>query len=135
MRTTAAFLFALTALTACGDKQQPIKLEAPATPMPESSPAVPRAPASSKPTHDVGAAIDTGKLKYATVCLGCHGPTAQGQGPFPKLAGKPAAELAAKLMDYRAGKTAGPQSATMRPFAQALTDAEIDALAGYLSTL
>jgi cytochrome c553 len=134
MRTSAAILFALTVLTACGDRHPPIKLEAPTTPMPESAPAS-RNPAPSSQSHNAGAVIDSGKLKYATVCLGCHGPTGKGQGPFPRLAGKPAADLAAKLKNYRAGKTAGPQSATMMPFAQALTDAEIDALAGYLSTL
>lgn len=135
MYRSAAFVIALaslTNLTACGDRQPPIKVVAPAGqtavhPASAASPAITTSPAP--------ASIDNGKLKYATVCLGCHGQDGKGQGPFPKLAGKPAAELAAKLKDYRAGKQFGPQSATMMPFAKTLSDTEIDVLAGYLSAL
>jgi cytochrome c553 len=136
MRTTAALIVTLAALTACGDKQQPVKIEAPAKLAPDTPPSPP-APAASKPAPrpDTGASVDNGRLKYATVCLSCHGQAGKGQGPFPKLAGKPAAEVAAKLKDYRAGKQLGPQSVTMMPFAKPLTDTEIDALADYLSTL
>jgi cytochrome c len=128
----AIALASLTNLTACGDRQPPIKAVAPAGQVaaPTTSAAAPVTTTSPAPTS-----IDNGKLKYATVCLGCHGQNGKGQGPFPRLAGKPAAELAAKLKDYRAGKQFGPQSATMLPFAKTLTDAEIDLLAGYLSTL
>lgn len=76
-----------------------------------------------------------GRLKYAGICLGCHGKDGQGQGPFPRLAGRPAPELAALLKDYRAGRVRSPQSDIMKPFADPLTDAEIEALAGYLSRL
>jgi cytochrome c len=99
-----------------------------------ASPAV-AAPSGPVSTGDHAPAANFGKLKYTGNCLGCHGHAGKGQGVFPRLAGLPAAELAAKLKDYRAGKTLGPQSATMMPFAKALTDAEIDALAGYLAGL
>lgn len=38
------------------------------------------------------------------------------------------------LKEYRAGKVRGPASETMKPFAEPLTDTEIDVLAAYLST-
>lgn len=112
-------VLSLTLLSACGGKSEPAKVADGA------------APATAP--KDAGPAMDAGMLKYAGVCLGCHGREGQGQGPFPKLAGKPAAELAAMLKDYRAGKPRGPQSATMFPFAKALTDADIDAITGYLA--
>lgn len=90
-------------------------------------------PVSKNAPVETAAPMQSGQMKYATVCLGCHGQNGKGQPPFPKLAGKPAADLAAMLKDYRAGKTRGPQSATMMPFAKILTDAEIDAIAGYLA--
>lgn len=114
----------LSLLFGCGDKNEPAKVAestVPATSVP------PPAPKGAVPVMDVG------KLRYAGICLGCHGPDGQGQGPFPKLAGKPAAELAAMLKDYRAGKTRGPQSATMFPFAKVLTDAEINVITDYLA--
>lgn len=120
----------LVLVTGCGSKED--------TPKTAEGPAPSPAPAAAAPAVPPGA-MDTapsavsGRLKYAAVCLGCHGPDGKGQGPFPKLAGKPAAELAAMLVDYRAGKTRGPQSATMMPFAKPLSDAEIQAIADYLS--
>ncbi len=139
MRTCLAVLPFLLALSACGDKPEP------AAPAPVAAPATVQGPGDASPAvaapsgpaaaGDQAPAANFGKLKYAGNCLGCHGHAGKGQGVFPRLAGLPAAELAAKLKDYRAGKTLGPQSATMMPFAKALTDAEIDALAGYLAGL
>ncbi len=113
-------LLCLASISACGDRQEPAA----------------RDPASAAPaTAPVPASSDLGRIRYAGVCLSCHGPKGQGQGPFPKLAGKSAGELAATLRDYRAGKVRGPQSASMIPFAQALRDDEIEALARYISSL
>lgn len=141
MRTCLAALPLLLALYACVDKPEPVAPAPVAAPAPaavqpagEASPAV-AAPSGPVSTGDHAPAANFGKLKYTGNCLGCHGHAGKGQGVFPRLAGLPAAELAAKLKDYRAGKTLGPQSATMMPFAKALTDAEIDALAGYLAGL
>jgi len=125
MRSALVVLFALTTLAACGDKA-----EAPAT-----TEVAPQVSAPKPITYDAAPVVNPGKLKYVAVCQGCHGSTGGGQGPFPKLAGKPATELTAKLKDYRAGKQVGPQSDTMMPFAKPLTDAEIDAIAGYLAAL
>lgn len=73
--------------------------------------------------------------KYATVCASCHGNRAQGQGVFPRLAGKPEAELRAKLKQYQAGQPVGPASDTMIPFGMALLDSEIDGISRYLAAL
>lgn len=136
MRSTLVMISALAMLTACGEKPTPEQVAAPQAMAPAATPATP-APAMEPalPSSAAAPTISPGKLKYAGVCLGCHGREGAGQGPFPKLAGKSAAELTAKLKDYRAGKQVGPQSATMMPFAKPLTDAEIDTLAGYLSAL
>jgi len=128
MRSTLFALIAMTTLAACGDKA-----EAPAPA--EVTPSAPQVSAPKPITYDAAPVVNPGKLKYVAVCQGCHGSTGGGQGPFPKLAGKPATELTAKLKDYRAGKQVGPQSDTMMPFAKPLTDAEIDAIASYLAAL
>jgi cytochrome c553 len=117
----------LSLLFGCGEKSEPAKVAE------SAAPAGPVAPAAAPPVDNAAPAMNIGKLKYAGICLGCHGRDGQGQGPFPKLAGRPAADLATMLKDYRAGKTRGSQSATMMPFAKSLTDAEIDAITGYLA--
>ncbi len=122
MRSALVVIMALTALAACGDKA-------------EVSPPPPQASAPKPVTYDAAPVVNPGKLKYVAVCQGCHGREGEGQGPFPKLAGKPAAELVAKLNDYRAGRQVGPQSSTMMPFAKAMTDAEITAISAYLAAL
>ncbi|MDD4881336.1 MAG: c-type cytochrome [Gallionellaceae bacterium] len=83
-----------------------------------------------KPAATASAA---GEAKFASVCQDCHGPRGQGQGRFPKLAGRPAAELATRLRQYKAGHKSGNMSDTMRPFAQALSEQEIDQVAAYLA--
>ncbi len=123
MRSTFAVLIAVAALAACGDKAE------------VAPPQVPQASAPKPVTYDAAPVVNPGKLKYGAVCQGCHGREGAGQGPFPKLAGKPAAELVAKLNDYRAGRQVGPQSSTMMPFAKAMTDAEIEAISAYLAAL
>lgn len=114
-------LSALLGLAACGDK-------------PAATPDT-MAPAPGTAASVAEAAPDIGKLKYGSVCAGCHGQQGQGMAAFPKLAGQSAEMLATKLRDYRAGKTLGEQSAMMIPTAQALSDADIDALAKYIASL
>lgn len=118
----------LSLLLGCGEKPEPAKIAGAEAKAPAAAPA-------SHPADGTAPRLDPGKLKYSAICLGCHGPDGRGQGPFPKLAGRPGAELGAMLKDYRAGKTLGPQSATMFPFAKILSDAEIESIAGYLSAL
>lgn len=79
-------------------------------------------------------AANPGAAKYRSVCQDCHGPAGAGQGRFPKLAGRPAAELASLLRQYKSGHKSANMSDTMRPFAQALSEPEIDQLAAWLAT-
>lgn len=117
-------LGALLSLAACGEKPAATPdTMAPAAPAPGAAPAA------------VEAAPDTGKIKYGGVCAGCHGQQGQGMANFPKLAGQSADVLAAKLRDYKAGKTLGAQTAIMAPTAQGLSDSDIDALAKYIASL
>jgi cytochrome c553 len=127
MKTTPIILTlsALVVLAGCGQKEQP------AAQTPDTM--APAAPASSAPAADPVA--EAGKIKYGSVCAGCHGLQAQGQASFPKLAGQSAEQLAGKLHDYKAGKTLGQQSAMMIPNAQSLSDEDINALAKYIASL
>jgi len=76
-----------------------------------------------------------GQAKFKTACAGCHGQQAQGQGTFPKLVGQSAADLKAKLEKYRKGEKVGPMSAVMTAPAKALSDSELDEVAGYIAGL
>jgi len=126
MRNTLLISLVLAlGLSACGKKEEAAQPAVPAMePAPAAVPAPEAAPAAMDPV-----------AQYTSQCASCHGPTAQGQGAFPKLAGKTADEIKAKLADYKAGKQVGAQSALMFPIAQKLSDAEVDALAAHIATL
>ncbi|TCJ15972.1 c-type cytochrome [Parasulfuritortus cantonensis] len=86
-------------------------------------------------SRDAGkvAASDPGAALVQNVCKDCHGPNGQGQGRFPRLAGRSAEELATLLRQYKSGHKSVNMSDTMRPFAQALSDQQIDQVAAYLA--
>jgi cytochrome c553 len=113
-------------LTACGKKEEAAQ---PAVPAMEPAPAAAPAPEAAAP-----AAADP-VAQFTSQCASCHGPSGQGQGAFPKLAGQTADAIKAKLADYKAGKQVGAQSALMFPIAQKLSDEEIDALSAHIATL
>ena len=123
---TTLFLFAT--LAACGD----------ATP-PEAETAAPQAqgtaPAMSDPA-DILAALPPeaqpyGRDIYTAKCVICHGDLGQGVGKNPALKGLTPAAMQQKLLDYRAGKTLGAQSAVMAEAMAGLDDAEIAAVSIY----
>ncbi|MDG6774086.1 c-type cytochrome [Thiomicrorhabdus sp. ZW0627] len=74
-----------------------------------------------------------GQGAFAT-CVGCHGAAGEG-GVGPKLAGQPAADIAAKLHKYKAGEQIGPMTSMMAPMAAGLSDADIENIAAYVATL
>lgn len=80
-------------------------------------------------------AVETGRALYAKACAHCHGRTALGTSSYPRLAGKAADYLIDRLTRYRAGERSGPNSPLMIPAARDLSDAEIEALAAFLSGL
>jgi cytochrome c553 len=77
--------------------------------------------------------VNAGKGAYGT-CMGCHGGAGEG-GVGPAVKGRDAGELAGLLKKYRAGEQVGPMTAMMAPMAASLSDADIDNLAAYMSSL
>ena len=76
---------------------------------------------------------ELGKLAYAG-CVACHGAAGEG-GIGPQLAGQGATDIANKLLRYKNGDTLGAQSALMWSQAAQLSQADIENLAEYISTL
>jgi cytochrome c553 len=73
-----------------------------------------------------------GKAK-AAVCAGCHGANGISANPlWPNLAGQHEAYLAKQLKAFRDGTRNDP---AMAPMAKPLSDADIDNLAAYYSSL
>lgn len=73
-----------------------------------------------------------GKAKAAS-CAGCHGANGISNNPmWPNLAGQKDGYLAKAMKDYRDGKRNDPM---MSPMAKPLSDADIENLAAYFSSL
>jgi cytochrome c553 len=72
-------------------------------------------------------------------CSACHGPQAKGDGAFPRLAGQLDDYILKKLVNWskeRGQDPANPDtSAIMEPIAHGLTEAQVKAVAAYLSYL
>jgi len=70
-------------------------------------------------------------------CSACHGPTGGGNGPagFPSLSGQHVEYTLAQLRAFRAGERSNDSSGMMRTVVERLTDAELEALASYVSGL
>ncbi|ABD79340.1 c-type cytochrome [Saccharophagus degradans] len=80
-----------------------------------------------------------GNLETAVpACSGCHSPTGKGNEPagFPRLGGQHADYIAKQLRDFRAGnRTTDGDAQIMRGVAKHLSDAELEAVANYISGL
>lgn len=73
-----------------------------------------------------------GKAKSAT-CAGCHGAAGISANPlWPNLAGQKDAYMVKQMKAFRDGKRSDPM---MSPMAKPLSDADIDNLAAYFSSL
>ena len=71
-------------------------------------------------------------------CTGCHSPRGQGNSPagYPRLSGQHAAYIEKQLRDFRAGnRTNDGETKIMRDVAAHMSDAEIIAVANYISGL
>ena len=73
----------------------------------------------------------SGKDK-ASICLGCHGATAVGNGQFPRLAGQHSEYLLHQLKAFKEGSR---KSGPMQAIAANLTEADFKAIAAYLGSL
>jgi len=74
--------------------------------------------------------VGAGRTK-AFECGGCHGDVGQGMGPYPALAGTPAAALVKALQDFKSGKT----TTLMHGLAVSLSAQDIEDLAAYYASL
>jgi cytochrome c553 len=72
-------------------------------------------------------------------CASCHGPEAKGNGAFPRLAGQLYDYVVNKLTNFEKERGQNPASpdtsAIMQPIAHSLTQAQIKAVAAYVSSL
>ncbi len=72
-------------------------------------------------------------------CAQCHGPDAKGNGEFPRLAGQLNDYIINKLTNWEHERGQVPSEtdpqAIMRPIAHGLTQAQVKAVAAYVSTL
>jgi cytochrome c553 len=72
-------------------------------------------------------------------CATCHGPEAKGADQFPRLAGQLNDYVAKKLLNWSKERGQDPakpdSSAIMQPIAHNLTEAQVKAVAAYLSYL
>jgi cytochrome c553 len=76
--------------------------------------------------------VAAGKAKSAT-CTGCHGANGISANPlWPNLAGQKAAYLVKQMKAFRDGSRSDP---VMTPMAKPLSDADIENLAAYYSSL
>ena len=71
-------------------------------------------------------------LYFEKGCNGCHGTKAEGMTGYPGLANRAKGFLTYKLKRFRDKLSDNQQQEMMIPFAQGLSDAEIDALTTFL---
>jgi cytochrome c553 len=91
--------------------------------------------------------VATGKRIYqegvpatnVPACSGCHGPEAKGKNEIPRLAGQLNSYTARELTQWSTRRGQNPleegAAAAMKPIAHSLSQAQIAALAAYLSSL
>ncbi|UCH53784.1 MAG: hypothetical protein JSW09_03030 [Pseudomonadota bacterium] len=68
----------------------------------------------------------------AVNCFSCHGPEGRSPGSIPSLQQLTAVNIVALMKDFRSGKR---PSTVMGRHAKGYTDAEVEALAGYIAGL
>jgi len=89
---------------------------------------------SSTPTIKTETNVALAKIGQtkASMCLGCHGSNAEGNGQYPRLAGQRADYLANQLANFKAGVRKNGQ---MQAIANTLSEEDMRALAAYFSGL
>lgn len=77
------------------------------------------------------------KRKGIAACVACHGPTGAGNptAKFPKVSGQHAAYVEKALKDFRSGARSNDINKMMQIVAEKMSDAEIKAVASYVSGL
>ncbi|MFN0317113.1 MAG: c-type cytochrome [Burkholderiales bacterium] len=90
--------------------------------------------AKQKTVPDPAKAAAGKKIAVERICATCHLPTYKGQNEFPKLTRQKLPYLAKQLTAFRDGTRAN-DGGVMAASVKGLTDAEIEALAHFLSSL
>jgi len=82
-------------------------------------------------------AADGAKLYTEKTCSACHGPAGNKtlMPDYPKIAGQNAKYLEKQMLDIKSGARANGNSAAMKGVMPLVSDAEITAIAEYLSKL
>lgn len=72
-----------------------------------------------------------------SACMACHGPNGAGNpgAKFPALAGQHPQYVIKALQDFRSGTRSNDMNSMMRDVAARMTDADIEAVAAYISGL
>lgn len=98
-----------------------------------------KAGTANKETISEGEAIYRGGNLATGVaaCAACHGPTGAGNiaAKFPKLSGQHAKYTVTQLKTFKSGKRANDTGKMMHNIAKNMTDAEMKAVANYISGL
>src|SRR4029450_7724317 len=76
-----------------------------------------------------GTATDTAR-NLAASCAGCHGTGGVSAGTVASLAGRPTADLVAKMQEFKTGKRSGT---IMPQLAKGYPDEQIDLVAGWFA--
>ena len=94
--------------------------------------------AATAATAAEGAASNVAGAELYSKCAGCHGADGKTKalGKSPEIAGQSKEDLVTKIKGYKAGtlNTAG-MGTLMKGQVASMSDADIDAVAGYISTL
>jgi cytochrome c553 len=91
--------------------------------------------AQPAPAVDTTAPDPAARKLYQAACASCHGSEGKGAGLVPALRGQQLFYLREQLLNFRLGQRNNSPGRVMNQAADALSDADIDALARYLSQL
>jgi cytochrome c553 len=80
------------------------------------------------------ALVTTGGNGKTVACASCHGPTLDGLGPVPGIAGRSPSYLARQMYDMQAGARNGEWTQLMKPVVARLTDADLVNIVAYVSS-
>ena len=81
------------------------------------------------------ALVKTGGGGKTLACGACHGPTLQGAGKVPGIAGRSPSYLARQMYDIQAGTRQGASSKLMKPVVAKLTDEDYVNITAYVASL
>jgi cytochrome c553 len=81
------------------------------------------------------ALVKTGGSGRTEACAACHGPTLNGLGPVPGIAGRSPSYLARQMYDMQAGARGGEWGELMKPVVAKLTDEDLVTISAYVASL